>query len=216
MPIEIRPIRRYIRLRDKMAESEFYDQSAGWEVQKSVTEELPDGVPLEVAQRANEIFFIMYRKIRRGTIRNQMLFYSTYCAYRELDYMVNPDSVGAMFKLSRKEVAECASRFSAAKTGYSPSFGKLSALNYLPGYCRSCGLTEDAFVEITEYYKQILEKDPKILEYTPNTLAAGLMMFYLSVSGLELDDKNKLSSVAGRSLATIKAMKDKIFEIHNS
>lgn len=194
---------------------EFHDQALGYKQEKSITEELPESVPIPVSARANELFLLMKRKIRRGDIRQMMLFYCTYCAYRELHYPVNPDSVGALFGLSSKQIESCASLFSCAKTGYSPNFGKLSALNYLPDYCRLCNLTEEAFLEMVGYYREIEARDPSILEEKPKTVAAGLMLYYLSIAGLELADKNQLVNITGRSPMTLKTMKDRLWKIHN-
>lgn len=199
-----------------MTELEFYDQTLGYQPQKSITTELPEGTPRDVSARANELFLMMKQKIRRGDIRKKMLFYCTYCAYRELNYPVNPDSVGALFSLDANQTGECASLFSCSKTGYSPSFGKLSAINYLPDYCRKCELTQDAFLEMVSYYNEIITRDPKITEESPKTVAAGLMMFYCTISGIELKDKTKLKTITGRSDITIKTMRDRLWKIHNS
>jgi len=168
----------------------------------------------EIKNKADVIYNNMKHRVRRGKIRNQLLFYCVYCAHLELGLNVNPSTLGAMFGLNQGDIQRCDSIFSYLQTGYRPPSVKVSPLHLLPDLCKSMDLSEESIQDITKLGNLILEKEPKLYQENPKTVAAGLLRYYTLINGL--DDINKVESVGGRSAGTIEAMYDRIARIDNS
>ena len=91
----------------------------------------------EIKNKADTIFSSMKYQVRRGKIRNQLLFYCVYCAHLELDRHVNPIILGTQFNLNQGSIQKCESLFSPLQTGYRPPNKNVSPLGYLPDYCKA-------------------------------------------------------------------------------
>lgn len=172
--------------------------------------------PDEIKNRADFIYNQMIYRVRRGKIRDQMLFYCVYCSHLELDRNVNPCQLGALFGLGPGQVQRCDSLFSPLQTGYRPPSTNTSPLKYLPGYCQEMELSEEAAKEITQLASQILSKDLDLKQENPQTVAAGLLRYYTYTNGITTDDHQKLTKITGRSSVTIDAMFRRIASIDNN
>lgn len=168
-------------------------------------------LPEEIKNQADVIYSKMKKRVRRGKIRLQMLFFCTYCAYLELNRDINETELGAQFGLNSGDVQKCDSLFSPMQTGYSPPCKKISPLSYLTDYCKQIGLTDDVAVnQILTEGTEIMKKDPGLHEDNPKTVAAGILRYYLVTYGIVLSDNNKLTKVTCRSNATIDSMYKRI------
>jgi hypothetical protein len=170
----------------------------------------------DIKNQADVIYNKMIYRVRRGKIRDQMLFYCVYCAHLELDRDVNPTQLGTFFNLTPGEVQRCDSIFSPLQTGYRPPSTNTSALRYLPDYCRNMHLSEDAIEEIINLARSILRKDPTLSQENPQTVAAGLLRYYIVTNGVECDDPQRITKVTGRSNVTIEGMYRRIATIDNN
>lgn len=168
----------------------------------------------EIKNQADVIFNQMTYRVRRGKIRDQMLFYCVYCAHLELNQNVNPISLGAMFKLDQGDIQRCDSIFSPLQTGYRPPSSTISPLRYLPNFGQSMELSDESTTELTQLASTLLIKDPKLYQENPQTVAAGILRYYTLTNGI--DDVNKIKSVTNRSIATIETMFDRIARIDNT
>jgi len=170
----------------------------------------------EIKNRADAIYNKMKRQVRRGKIRFQLLFFCSYYAHVELGLDVNPIQLGAQFKLTPGQVQRCDSLFSSLQTGYKPPSINSSPLNYLPEYCRSIGFSQDAIDEIIAISKNILAKDSTLFQENPQTVASGLLKYFIVTNGIIIDDPQKIISVTNRSLVTIDTMYKRISAIDNN
>ena len=91
-----------------------------------------------------------------------------------------------------------------------------SPLNYLPDYCSSLGLSQDAVDNIRMQAASIIRKDPSLLQESPQTVAAGLLKYYFVTNGIATDDPQRVAKVTGRSNVTIDGMYRRIASIDNS
>jgi len=180
---------------------------------------LPDlkqqAFPDEIKNGADVIYNKMKYRVRRGKIRNQMLFFCIYCAHLELNRDVNPIQLGAQFGLLPGEVQRCDSIFSPLQTGYRPPHTKTSPLRYLPDYCCRMGVSEDTTPEVMKLAAIILQKDSTLYQENPQTVAAGLLKYYTVTNGITTDDPQKITNVTGRSNVTIEGMFRRIATIDN-
>jgi hypothetical protein len=68
--------------------------------------------PDDIKNQADVVYNKMRYQVRRGKIRNQMLFFCVYCSHQELQRDVNPIHLGSKFGLTQGEVQRCDSLFS--------------------------------------------------------------------------------------------------------
>jgi transcription initiation factor TFIIIB Brf1 subunit/transcription initiation factor TFIIB len=181
---------------------------------------LPDlkqfSFPDEIKNQADVIYNKMIYRVRRGKIRYQMLFFCTYCAHLELGRNVDPIQLGSVFGLTPGEVQRCDSIFSPLQTNYRPPIVRTSPVRYLPNYCNKMGISDDALDEALKLAATILRKDPTLLQENPQTVAAGLLRYYITINGITNDDPQKITKVTGRSNVTIEGVYRRIDIIHNS
>lgn len=170
----------------------------------------------DIKNQSDVIFNKMKYQVRRGKIRNQMLFFCVYCSHLELGLPVNPIQLGADFKLTSGEVQRCDSLFSPLQTGYKPPATNVSPLGYLPDYCQNMDLSQDAVEEIMKISTNILRKDHTLFQENPQTVAAGLLRYYTVTKGIVTDDPQKITRVTKRSNVTIDGMFRRISTIDNS
>lgn len=171
--------------------------------------------PDDIKNQADTIFKKMRYRVRRGKIRDLLVFYCTYCAHLELRRDVNPIQLGKQFGITPGKVQRCYSTFSRLQTGYEPPVVHTSPLSYLPGYCRNMDLSEDAIDEVLNMGQSILDKDQTLYQESPQTVAAGLLRYYLFTTGVIYDDQQKIAKVTDRSIVTIEGMFKRIAGIDN-
>lgn len=172
--------------------------------------------PEDIKNQADVIFNKMRYQVRRGKIRIQMLFYCVYCAHLELNRDVNPIHLGALFGLTQGEVQRCNSIFSPLQTGYKPPSVSISPLTYLPEYCQIMRLSGDAVDDILLMSRRIVDKSPALMEENPQTVAAGLLKYYIIINGITNEDPHIINTITGRSNVTIDTMVAKIANIDNA
>lgn len=185
--------------------------------------------PDDIKNGADVVFNKMRYQVRRGKIRDQMLFFCTYCSYLEeinkqtLDFRntkpplnIDPIQLGTQFGLSQGEVQRCDSLFSPLQTGYRPPSTYTSPLTYLPNYCQNIDLSHECIDEIMKLAQTIMEKDPTLHQENPQTVAAGFLRYYTTTNGITTEDPQKITRITGRSNVTIDGMFRRIATIDNS
>ncbi|MEM2987184.1 MAG: hypothetical protein QXV60_03700, partial [Nitrososphaerota archaeon] len=170
----------------------------------------------DIKNQADVIYNKMKYQVRRGKIRHQMLFFCVYCAYLELNRNVNPIELGEIFGLSQGEVQRCNSLFSPLQTGYKPPSRNISPISYLPDFCKNIGLSQDALESIINMAVIILNKDPSLYQENPQTVAAGLLRYYIITNGIMIEDPQRITRVTNRSIVTIESMFKRICTIDNN
>lgn len=171
--------------------------------------------PENIINKADIIYNKMVYRVRKNKIRQQLLFFCVYCAYLELKINVIPTELGKIFNLSTGEVQKCDSLFSPLQTGYYPQYQTISPLQYLPKYCKEFDLSDEFIEYIMKSSINIIEKEPNLLQESPQTVAAGLLKYYTYINGIVNEDNKKLKKITGRSNVTIETMFKKICFIDN-
>lgn len=170
----------------------------------------------DIKNMADVIYNKMRPQTRRGKVRTQMIFYCVYCAHLELKREVNPVKLGKVFDLTPGQVQKCHSMFAPLQTGYFPPALTTTPLRYLPDYCRDLQLSQDAIEFINTLAQNVLRKDQTLNEENPQTVAAGILRYYVMITGIVVEDLQKLSEITGRSTVTIEAMCRRISNVDNS
>lgn len=172
--------------------------------------------PDDIKNRADVIYNKMRYQVRRGKIRSQMLFFCVYYAHVELKRDVNPIPLGSQFGLTPGEIQKCDSLFSPLQTGYKPPPTNASPLGYFSDYLTGMDLSEDLLDDITRTASDILHKDPTLNQENPQTVAAGLLRYYMVARGITSEDPVKINRVTSRSNVTIDGMFRRICTIDNA
>lgn len=172
-------------------------------------------LPEDIKNRADLIYNKMAQRVRRGKIRNQLLFWCVYQAHRELGRKADPVGLGAKFGLNQGEVSKCDSIFSQLQTGYCPPVSTASPIQYLPDYCMRLGIQHDGITQIQTLAGQVLRKDPVLLQDNPQTVAAGILRYFIVTNGITVDDPGLIATITNRSNVTIDNMFRRISTIDN-
>lgn len=169
----------------------------------------------DIKNRADVIFNKMEYRVRRSTIRLQLLFYCVYCAHLELSREADPTEIGNRFGLTSGQIQKCHSLFAPLQTGYNPPVIVASPCTYVPGFFRKLGLSEEIVEDAIVNLKSILAKDRNLEQENPQTVAAGYLRYYMFINGIACDDASKISSVTQKSNVTIDTMYRKISAADN-
>jgi hypothetical protein len=202
-------------------EKTFYNCKGEWghiqqRTSRSILKDLkPFDIPENIKFRADVIYNKMHYHVRRKKIRYQMLFYCVYCAYLELNQNVDPTELGVLFGLKQGDVQRCDSLFSPLQTGYTPPVKHARPTKYLDQYCEKIGLDNDAGLQIKKLSEALMIKDPEFLQENPQTVAAGILKYFVITNGIILEDPDIIRTVTKRSNATIDAIFQRIITIDN-
>jgi hypothetical protein len=161
--------------------------------------------------KANIIYGQMNNATCRANNRPCLLFHCVYNAHKDLGLPVNVSDLGKIFGLTQGQIQKTNSKFSPNNTGYKPTYREISALHFLPGFCEQLGITEYT-EDIMDYAKNILDKNPALIQLVAQTVAAGLLKYYLTINGIVLEDDKQMAIVTSRSDTTIDSMSKTIAE----
>jgi hypothetical protein len=169
-----------------------------------------------IIKKANEIHNQMKNQIRRNTKRTQLKFYCVYNAYIELGRSIDPFNLGRTFKLKNSDVRKTDSLFSEVRTGYQPPKKITSPLDLLETSGAKIGLSKESITDLVSDSKSILNKNSSLNQETPQTVAAGLLQYYINNNGIKLEDPLLMNEAINRSSVTTDNMAKLIAEIDNS
>ncbi len=170
----------------------------------------------DIKLRANSIYKQMNQNTKRAKTRKLLLFFCVYNAYKELGIDVTPADLGEIFGLNSGHLQKSQSLFSHIQTGYKSVSHSLDVSHYIKDYCSKIGM-DDYIDDILQLSVNIMAKD-KYLSHSSAipVAAAGMIKYYMFITGIELEDKTLLAKVSRRSETTIELMFKKISIIHNT
>lgn len=177
---------------------------------KTIIPELKSrGFSDEIATRAESICRKINHGVHRGEKRCMLLFFCTSNAYRELGIDVDQFELGMCFNLDKGKVKKCDSIFSPLNTGYHPVDRDITPMNYIPEFCEKLGIASEQIVTLRKIIDRTSLRNKALMQENPRTLAAGFIKYFLSIHGINVDNKT-LTEITGRSLATIDNMEKRI------
>jgi transcription initiation factor TFIIIB Brf1 subunit/transcription initiation factor TFIIB len=165
--------------------------------------------------RANFIFTKMKLVTRRANKRTYLLFFCVYNAHKELGIKVNPSDLGKIFNLTQGQMQKTDSMFSPLQTGYKAVNRTISAVDYMPHFCDKLDLDQYSD-DMVIFANNIITKHVELSQFVQQTVAAGILKYFLVINGIEVVDKKQISEVTFRSDTTIDSMYKKISELDNT
>ena len=91
------------------------------------------GFPQEIVLEADRVFSQMKSGLKRGSRRNQLMFFCANEAYNNLGISENPSRIAKMCDISYSEMVKASSMCSPSKTNYNPQPVHRTPADLLPG-----------------------------------------------------------------------------------
>lgn len=171
---------------------------------------LPEDVKLE----AERIFHRLSTSTKRGKRRKKLLFYCIFNAYNMLGQPQDPKFIAELVDISPTEMTKAFSMCSEIQTNYRPPNIHKTPLDFLPQHIQRVGLDSTCTDDIMALGSEVLLKDPELYEHYPQVVAAGILLYYLTINGISVD-KKKFAELFRRSEMTIVKMFKRISQVHN-
>jgi transcription initiation factor TFIIIB Brf1 subunit/transcription initiation factor TFIIB len=171
-------------------------------------------IPETIKQKADEIYVILSHMTKRGNRKKQLLFFCLYNAYIEMRQPQDPKSIAKMIGLTQSEITKAFTTYADYQTGYKPRQITITPFDLIPKYCKELNLTKEIQEEILNFAKNILNKDPSLYQTFPQKVAAGIIKYYLSIGGIEIN-RSQYSQIIDLSEVTINTMYKRIASIDN-
>lgn len=190
-------------------------------------------IPDNIKKEADVIYNKMKHQVRRAKKYTMLLYYCVKCAYLEeinrqnmkittdsstelLGYISSvPINLHTQFGLTKSDVQKCDNIFAPLQTGYKPPYSYNPPTTYLPVYCRHLGISQDYITEIITLAKSILMKEPKLYQDYPQTIAAGILHYFITIYGIMVDNMDIIVKLTGKPITTIERISKEITIIDN-
>lgn len=169
----------------------------------------------DIKRRADAIYRQMNCGTHRGKKRLCLIFKCVYEAHKELNIPVIPKDIAKIVGITKGEMSQASSMFSESRTGYKVVSKKYTPQDFLPEFARKIELSEDGIEGVMEIAGDIINKYPELSEKYPDTVAAGILRYYLLINGFT-KQITYLSEVTLLSDATIISMFNHIWKIDNA
>lgn len=200
--------------------SELNQDGSGYAVsrnsEKSILKEM-DNFTLsdDVKLKAESIFGKLNPQTKRGNRRKQLIFFCIYSALLELGIPQDPKKIAQLVGIKTSEMTKALSMYSQSQTGYKPPLVFITPLNFIPQYCEALQLSPETIQDVLNFAQGILDKDPTLKEKFPQKIAAGILLYYLTINGIQVN-KKEYAKMIQLSEVTINNIYKQILNLHNS
>ena len=168
---------------------EWGDRHTRAKAERSIMKDLdPYNLPDEIKNKANNVFVSIAPATHRGKKRKQLLFFCLFTAYKELGIHVDPKTIAQLINMDLGGMNKSISMFSEIQTGYRVRKHIVTCVDIVPDYCEKVGISVDAVSQVTGLASEMLTKCPNLRERYPQTVAAGILRYYMSINGLLVDE----------------------------
>lgn len=172
----------------------------------SITPEIcHKGLTEEIVSIADRIYDDLSKKIgvKRKRKRQKLLFYCVLAAHLEIAKPHDPIDLGKLFNLTEEDIHNTYSLFSSAQTCY--TLTQIDHVKcFLDYFSEKLNLNDESKQELREIYEDIKERD-EIRDMKPRSLASGIIDYYLTVNGSDVED---LPKVVNQTTSLIKKARD--------
>lgn len=184
--------------------------------EKSIMKDLDNlPVPDFIKRKANEVFLKLNSVTKKGNRRRQLIFFCLNSAYAEEHIPIDPKTVAEMVGIPASEMTRALSAFSEAQTGYHPVQQLMLPTDFIPVYCRELNFTEETIADVVQFAHGILKKDPELIETYPQKVAAGILLYYCNINGVDID-RDEYARMIKLSVVTIANMAKAISLLDNT
>ena len=149
------------------------------------------------------------------------MYFCVQNAYNLLGVPEDPSKLASMCGISNSEMMKANSMCSPSKTNYKPMLVRWEPKDFLPTFYQKLvdleiiPYSENTFADIGQICKEVMDKNTDLNEEKPQTVAAAILVFYLSLHGRAIE-KKRYNEIFGRSDMTIMKIKNKVSQIYNS
>jgi len=176
-------------------------------------------LPSNIVNIADGVYQNMTVGTKRGKRRRMLVFFCAFTAYNQENTPVDPIWLANICGLERSEISKALSMCSPVHTNFDAPVIKYTPKNYIPIYFKKLNdeyikFPDNAIEEIYDLTNEVLEKEPELLDEKPQTVAAAILVYFLFKSGYSID-KDKYSSIFGRSDMTINKIRKRISRCDN-
>ena len=179
------------------------------------------GFPAEIVIKADEIFSQMESGLKRGSRMRQLMFFCVHSAYNCMRIPEDPTHLANMCGITTSEISKAFSMCSPAKSNYKPPNIQWEPKDYLKFYYNKIveldilAFNDDVLTDIENICYEVMEKSLDLKDEKPQTVAAAVLVFYLSLHNCAIDSK-KYNEIFNRSSMTICKIKNKVSQAYNS
>lgn len=190
--------------------------------EKSLKEELKKAnFPSEIIVKADEVFSQMNSGLKRGVGRKQIMFFCVQTAYNLMGIPVDPSHLAGLCGITTSEMIKASSMCSPSKINYQPPQVHWQPGAFLQVYYQKIldmdiiSFSDRALEEIESICEEVVSKNRELKDEKPQTVAAAVIVFYLSLHGCAID-KKRYSEIFARSEMTVTKLKNKVAATYNS
>jgi len=190
-------------------------------IDKSIKHELKKiGFPVNIISKADDIFNKLEAGTKRGKRRRQMMFFCVKSAYNTLGIPEDPNKLAKMCGITRADISKAQSMCAPTKTSYKAPIICYKPSDFLNIYYQKIqdlniiNFSDGTFYEINDICEEVMQKDEELYDEKPQTVAAAVIVFYLSIHGLSIE-KKRYKEIFGSSDMTINKLRNRVAYAYN-
>lgn len=142
--------------------------------------------PDDVKSQADTIYKRLDVGTNRGKKRKKLIFYCVYNAYKEIGIKPNPKKIAEEIGIKPGEMSKALSMFSEVQTGYKSLNVLTRPEDLIVDNAKNLGFTDEAINSLLEFCTDILTRHPELREKFPQTVAAGLLKYFMVLYNIPL------------------------------
>lgn len=177
------------------------------------------GLPQDIVNEASNIYQNMKAGTKRGKKRKQLIFFCVSSAYNTKGIPEDPNRLAEICGIDSSDISKSHSMCSSIRTNYEAPLVRYMPNDFVNLYfdklSHHISFPEGALEDIYVMTADVMECDPDLSDEKPQTVAAAILVFYLSIHGASIE-KSKYKSIFGRSDMTINKIKNKVSAAYNS
>lgn len=179
------------------------------------------GFPPEIVVKADEIYSQMIIGSKRGIKKKLVLFFCARAAYDSMGIPEDPSHIAERCGITRSDISRANSLCAPSKTTFKAPLVNYGPKDYIDTFYQkiiNLGmlLHNDAFLTaMHEICEEALLKDTTLRDEKPHTMAAAVIIYYLSLNNLTLE-KSKYTELFGFSEMTLMKIRNKIERAYSS
>lgn len=163
----------------------------------------------DVATEANRIWQELPPECKKNKKRSFRQFFCIYNACKNIGRPQVPKTVANIVGLPYNKISKAVKKFPIINGPTHTSF-----VDFIPTYCEKIGIDDNTVVSIQDLGRSILVKCRELDDEFPQNIAVGMIVYYLAISGVEIDRK-AFSKKVQLSEVTISTIHKKIVNIDN-
>lgn len=168
----------------------------------------------EIKETAEQIFKQLDTTTKRGNKRKKLIFYCVYNAYKSLGIIEDAKTIADVVGIAHTDITKAFSLYSEAKTNYQAPVTFHTPSDFIHKYYKEAGLSPECLEPLLNLAEEVLELDPELYESYPQVVAAGIILYYMTINGVAVN-KKEFAKIIGKSEMTVVKMYKRVSNAHN-